>query len=346
MKILNIDTLKFSIEINNYNSSMRDLLDKLSLKKAQSRNNVDPIEIEINDIYFEVNKKSAPFYSYSLKCNDFTICFAESVAPYNSPIIVVLHSQFLWSYGYKRAYNTFWDWFNKFNTHVLGTKMSRLDICVDTDEVAFVPSDMNSFITRAKFIDKHYEHNAFTGFSIGKGKPIMARIYNKTAEVKGSQKEWFYEIWKENGWNTKPVWRVEFQLRRKALVDLGINSVEDLWGKEDGLWCYLTSNWLQLKENSNKNVSRRKVRRKWQKIKSTNAAKTTSPLVRKHVKSGNIDILWRMIVGTILTLASRCGFGSLDETLEALKSKINIKLYQDQTTFPSEIEKRQKKNAS
>ena len=29
MKILNIDTLKFSIEINNYNSSMRDLLDKL-----------------------------------------------------------------------------------------------------------------------------------------------------------------------------------------------------------------------------------------------------------------------------------------------------------------------------
>lgn len=346
MKMLNMDTLTFGIEINDYYDCMHDILDILNSKKAKSKNSVEPIEIEINDICFEVNKKGAPFYSYYLKSNDFSICFAEKITPYNSPIIVLLHSRFLWSYGYKKAYNLFWDWFDGLNAHVLGTKISRLDICVDTDEISFVPSDIDSFVTRAKFINKHYVKNNFTGFSIGKGKTIMARIYDKTAEVKGSQKDWFYEIWKENGWNSNPVWRIEFQLRRKALLDFSINSVEDLWGKEDGLWLYLTDNWLQIKDNLNKNVSRNITRKKWQKIKFVSTAKPNSPLVRKRIKNGNVDILWKMIVGTILTLASRCGFSSLDETLEALKSKINIKLYQDQTTFSSEIEKRQKKSVS
>ena len=47
---------------------------------------------------------------------------------------------------------------------------------------------------------------------------MLARIYNKSEEIKTTGKEWFKTIWLDNGWEgKKDVWRIEFQLRRKAL---------------------------------------------------------------------------------------------------------------------------------
>jgi len=40
----------------------------------------------------------------------------------------------------------------------------------------------------------------FTGFSIGRGQPLLARIYDKSREIKQSGKIWFEQIWHDNGW--------------------------------------------------------------------------------------------------------------------------------------------------
>lgn len=57
----------------------------------------------------------------------------------------------MWSYGYKEAYNRFIDWFEQaFNVCVQETRISRVDICVDTDEIEFVESDIKSVVTKTR----------------------------------------------------------------------------------------------------------------------------------------------------------------------------------------------------
>ena len=73
-----MDTLTFGIEINDYYDCMHDILIYSTLKRL-NQNSVEPIEIEINDICFEVIRRALRFYSYYLKSNDFSICFAEKL---------------------------------------------------------------------------------------------------------------------------------------------------------------------------------------------------------------------------------------------------------------------------
>ena len=52
---------------------------------------------------------------------------------------------------------------------------------------------MEKVVTRARgkvnhFVnDEYYNGSEFSGFTIGRGDPLLARIYNKTLEVKKSQ---------------------------------------------------------------------------------------------------------------------------------------------------------------
>lgn len=100
------------------------------------------------------------------------------------------------------------------------------------------------------------DQRAFTGFSFGRG-IIAARLYDKTRELSVSRKGWFREVWRRSGKfdEEKPVWRLEFQLRREALVDFhGVAGGDAAWhlGRWDEaayrlerLWKYLSRNWLR-----------------------------------------------------------------------------------------------------
>lgn len=55
------------------------------------------------------------------------------------------------------------------------------------------------------------------------------------------------DIWWERGWDRKSqVWRLEFQIKRSVLVQLGVSSFDDLLGTLNTLWEYATQNWLRL----------------------------------------------------------------------------------------------------
>lgn len=107
---------------------------------------------------------------------------------------------------------------------------------------------------------------AFSGFSLGRGK-LCARLYDKTAELSVSRKQWFREVWRKEGkrsWpgfdELAPVWRLEFQLRREALLqfrdvvdtlEAGVVDAPALgsWAECEkllpALWAYLTRGWLR-----------------------------------------------------------------------------------------------------
>jgi hypothetical protein len=107
----------------------------------------------------------------------------------------------------------------------------------------------------------------FTGFTFGRGS-VGGRVYRKDCEISDvSGKRWFYDLWSliESDpiarrrflvelEDDTPVWRLEYQLRRPALMefrepgakDSGISSFEDLLTHASQLWTYLAGAWLRL----------------------------------------------------------------------------------------------------
>lgn len=121
---------------------------------------------------------------------------------------------------------------------------------------------------------------------------MLARIYQKKLEIETRGKEGFKTIWKENGWDERDdVWHIEFQVRRKALKELSINKVEDVFEKEDQLWHYLTTNWLKMNHS------------KWEVIKKPIKPKII-PLIREKVKQGDLKILTNQVNGLLISIGA------------------------------------------
>lgn len=300
MKILGVDTVEFGIDFSNYDIDFFEFLYKLDTLKNLSQKTLKDEVININGINFTVNRKGQGFYRYKIECLDFSICFMQRDMKTNPPVYVRFMSQFLWTYGYEECYKKFTEWFSIFNVRILGNRLSRLDICFDTEEIEFKPHDKDFFVTRARKIDTHYieepvyidsEHHigkSFSGFVIGRGSPLSCRIYNKSLEVKNS-KTWFHTIWREYNYNEfKTVWRVEFQCRRPVLKELQLNSYEDINRNLSHIWAYFTQKWLVLKTKNNNNVSRCSVLKKWKIVQSGGKNYETSPAIRHDIRYGKV----------------------------------------------------------
>lgn len=163
--------------------------------------------------------------------------------------VVQIKSQYLTEAGVAEAVQSL-----RFLVNSLGRvdgepKVSRADLCADfIPPFPVVQCPVEAWVTRAKKRDPHYDGIRFTGWSIGKG-DISARLYDKLHEVKTvSKKDYLFDLWRLDGWNGgEAVWRLEGQLRRPVLKELGVNSVDDLLGNLDGLWAYCFQKWLVLK---------------------------------------------------------------------------------------------------
>jgi hypothetical protein len=127
-------------------------------------------------------------------------------------------------------------------------KVSRVDICCDfSTPVDFVDLPLAEWISRSKKRHNYFESGVFSGYVFGQGSPMSARLYDKTLEIKKSKKDYMKDIWWGEGWDRKcQVWRLEFQIKRSVLIELGISSFDDLLGTLNTLWEYATQNWLRL----------------------------------------------------------------------------------------------------
>lgn len=353
MKIRSIDTVHFGIDIKDYYINSKKILEKLAYQKQLGQSLRQAQEIELNNTLLIVELSGARFYSYRLTCKDFTLLLAEKPSAENAPVKVNFSSSFLWSYGYQAAYYQFIEWFQKaFDLKVTGTRISRLDICVDTDEAEFKMCDINGIVTYSKTKSMHFQNNVddvnysgrdFTGFTIGRGNTIMCRIYDKTKEIKKSGKEWFKEIWKKNNWNEqKPVWRVEFQLRRKVLKEFLLESVEDTFLELDGLWKYLTTSWLSIRKPIKEvQVSRWQLKTKWLAIQ-TALEYVVPALIRKKIKKGNIEKLKAQAGGLLISIGAAESIDDIKSTVQSLQDYLIKKLKSNNKRFEIEVQNRQK----
>lgn len=127
-------------------------------------------------------------------------------------------------------------------------KNSRVDLCIDfiTTEPLEGINDY-AWVSRAHLINRYSNKRNFSGWVIGSGGAMSARLYDKTLEIQKSKKDYLRDIWRSEGWDEKQtVWRLEFQFRREVLKQLNVLSVHDLLANLKNLWEYATHEWLRL----------------------------------------------------------------------------------------------------
>src|SRR5581483_9534118 len=130
-----------------------------------------------------------------------------------------------------------------------GEKVGRADLFGDF--ATAYPMELihrDEWVTRAEEIHTYSVKRKLSGWTLGLGGPIGARLYNKTLEIEThSYKYFFHAIWEKGGWlPLDEVWRLEFELKRHALAGFGISSLTDLRRACGSLWRYLTTEWGRL----------------------------------------------------------------------------------------------------
>ena len=159
---------------------------------------------------------------------------------------------------------------------VNGNKATRSDMCVDlpgvsTHEMATEYSQFK-FIARGRSSQEYTECYRRTGFRRGSPRRIMVRCYDKLRELGDSKEDCFKEdILTEKRWGgvrPKEATRVEFQLRREALKDFSVDSVENLFEKAGEICTWLTHKRFRMTDQvpDRNHTDRAETSEVWQKV--------------------------------------------------------------------------------
>ena len=222
--------------------------------------------ITIDSHHLMVMDKGRGRYAYVLSDGWYEIQVSGSRSKSLPAIYVKLSSDLLNGYGVYIAMNQLRGLLKELLIGQAEDVVSRVDLFVDfMTDTDFDSLGSRLWIKKAIGFHTHRAGDTFTGFSIGLGGDISARLYNKTVEIEKSQKDYLKSVWANEGWTKASyVWRLEFQLKRNVLKQFSISTVADLTECSNDLWRYCTNDWLRLAlESTAKNKTRWKTHRVW-----------------------------------------------------------------------------------
>jgi hypothetical protein len=206
---------------------------------------------------------------------------------------------------------------------------SRIDVYADVQGWEPGPDDYARFVCRAvgrrQYDEPSQMHGGgkrLTGFTFGRG-DVVARIYNKTVELRGRGQDWPLAVW-SGGDPDAEVWRVEFQYRRGALTSMGLRSLPAALEARQGLWDYGTG-WLSLRAPSG-NAARRNwpVAPVWDALRRVVIGSPCSPLVRERVRRANELRLMQGLAGYVSALAASWNVQSLSGAMSWAEPRLQM----------------------
>jgi len=250
-----IDTIELSIRIN----VRLEVISRVADAKRAAKDAGEKAELVLGGHRFLVPAHGAGMYLYLLNNKDFDIKISPSkMIP---AVAVRIRSIYLHEVGAEHAARIILDFAKsireepeiEFDPYL---RLKRLDICVDFQGWEPNLEDFHNFSCRAKKRGVYFEGDIPNYYRFGE-KNMLVRIYNKTEELKVSNKSWMNEVWQiSNEFDDQiPVWRLEVQLRRDALKSLMVLSIDDALKNLGGI--FGDTPWNGLNSNKHPRISKK-----------------------------------------------------------------------------------------
>ena len=169
---------------------------------------------------FNVSRGAAQRYNYILHNNDLSLKINKEARGglYFPELYITLRSAYLWRNSWQETVARVIKWVNTW-AEIREVHVSRVDITADFRcGLPVLSQDLRELVIRARnktehqgSCDKRLRGLKITGYTAGSSN-LLCRIYDKTEEIKTSNKAWFKELWATKGWQEgATVTRVEFQ---------------------------------------------------------------------------------------------------------------------------------------
>jgi hypothetical protein len=184
-----------------------------------------------------------------------------------------------------------------------------------------------------------------TGLTFGKD-ALVARVYDKTVEIGRRGLNWLPDLWGTDG-QDRPVWRLEFQYRRPALVEFNLKTVGETVTARQDLWRYATHDWLSLRKPSKDQRQRRwPVDPVWEEIRSIEISPTVTGVVRRRLEEADEYRLLQGFQGYATSLAARRDQSELAEAMEDFGTIVRRYLAGKGREFTEEVKRKQVRHLS
>lgn len=219
---------------------------------------------EAAGIPFEMRRSGSMRGTYLLEHPSMAISINPNPMKGIHTVYAELRAEHLWATGYADAADVAQEVFAQLaevdepdeeSGEVRQAQVSRVDLTCDFQGWVPVESDLHRFSCRARKDASHRESKELTGWSWGGGGAVLARLYDKRREMKGTDKaEWFPKLWagSTDYVEADATWRLEYQVKREALREF-VADADQLRGwdrlKENlgSLWQQLASSWLVMR---------------------------------------------------------------------------------------------------
>jgi hypothetical protein len=141
----------------------------------------------------------------------------------------------------------------------------------------------------------------------------VVRVYDKTVEIGRRGLAWLPDLWGEQK-TAEQVWRIEAQFRRAVLSECGVETVDDVLDRAQGLWRYATQDWLTYRRPMRNRVVRRwPVDDAWRYIQSIEVAPRGVAVVRQRTNEAEEMRLVQGLQGYLSSLAALHSQDELDD---------------------------------
>jgi len=210
-------------------------------------------------------------YPYHLKNLCFDLYLNAAAFICNTPnIYVCLRSTSLWRLGLDKSLTLLLQFIKDLKGSVARIQVNRIDLCCDYHMPNGLTLDflLSHKVSATRTSSQIMNGDRLGTFYVGSRKSgCLCRIYNKSAELKKHNRT-FLPHEKADPKYRDDIWRVEFELRRKSLIQFDIDTVDELKNKAPGLWQYLTTKWLSFRLPTSNNSTRRPIHPWWADVQS------------------------------------------------------------------------------
>lgn len=205
--------------------------------------------------------------------------------------------------------------------------VNRLDLFCDIQGWSLDGDQRERFKCRATHRVLDEQGGAFGSVRFGQRSTgtVLARIYDKTAEIRTKGLGYWFDIWGSRWDGDSTVLRVEFEIGRQGLTEFGVDTPEEALAQAPAMWGALTEKWLTFRERSaDATEARWPVAGEWESVQAATLRDSAVGLerARRRQERGNIRVLLLAFVGYLASVSERCGATTLDEALGVARSLI------------------------